>query len=129
MEKLNNIFKSIGVALTTYVLDNETSQDLMDAFEEEKIAHQVVSPHHHRTNRAERAIQTDKAHFKSCLSGTDPNFPLSEWDRILPQAKITLNLLPSSRTNPRLSACAYVHGKFDYREIPMAPPGTKFLVH
>jgi len=67
----------VGVALTTYILDNETSQDLMDVFEEEKIAHQKVLPYKHSNNKVEQAIQTYKSHFKSCISGTNSDFPLS----------------------------------------------------
>ena len=126
---IQSTFKSAGSSPTTYVLDNETSQDLLQAFEEEKISHQLVPPHKHRNNKAERAIQTFKSHFKSCLSGTDPNYPLSEWDRLIPQTNITLNLLRASRVNPKLSAYAFINGEYNYRATPMAPPGTKVLVY
>ena len=36
-KELNNIFKSMEVALEIYVLDNQISQDLRDAFNEELI--------------------------------------------------------------------------------------------
>ena len=128
-QELHKMFKFSGAAPEVYVLDNEISQDLTNAFEEDKIMHQLVTPHKHRSNKAERAIQTFKAHFKSYLAGTDPNFPLSEWDRLITQANITLNLLRASRVNPNLSAYAYIHGQFNYQSIPMAPPGTKVLIH
>jgi hypothetical protein len=51
------------------------------------------------------------------------------WDRLLPQALISLNLLRGSRINPRLSAYAQVHGMFDYNRTPLAPPGTHVLIH
>ena len=35
----------------------------------------------------------------------DPDFPIREWDHLLTQAEITINLLRSARTNPKLSAC------------------------
>ena len=54
---------------------------------------------------------------------------MSEWDRLLQQALITLNLLRSSRANPKLSAYAYLHGVFDFNKTPLAPPGTKTIVH
>ena len=68
-----------------------------------------------------------KAHFKAALAGADPNFPLSEWDRLLPQTNITLNLLRSARTNPRLSACTFIFGEFNFNATPLAPPGTKVV--
>ena len=47
----------------------------------------------------------------------------------LPQATQTLNLLRRSRINPQLSAEAKLNGAFDYNRTPMAPPGTKVLIH
>ena len=81
----------------TYVLDNEVSSTLIDAMAKENISYQLVPPHIHRTNLAERAIQTYKNNFKAGLATLDPDFPLSEWDRLIPQAKITINLLRASR--------------------------------
>ena len=127
--ELNAIFKKAGVAPEMYVLDNETSSELMQAFDDESITYQLVTPYKHRNNHAERAMQTCKNHLKSGLAGTDPNFPLSEWDRLIPQANITLNLLRAARSNPKLSSYAYIHGNFNFQSTPMAPPGTKVLVH
>ena len=56
-------------------------------------------------------------------------FPLREWDRLIPQAIITLNLCRNARVNPRISAYAYVFGPFDFNKTPLAPPGTKVVVH
>ena len=83
----------------------------------------------HRRNAAERAIQTCKDHFLVCLANVDPEFPITEWDRLLPQASITLNLLRNSRMNPKLSAYAYLFGNFDFNATPLAPPGTKVIIH
>ena len=65
------------------------------------------------------------AGFTSC----DPNFPLAEWDRLLTQAEITLNLLRTSRVNPTLLAQAYLFRNFDFNKTPLVPPGTKALIH
>ena len=59
----------------------------------------------------------------------DPNFPIAEWDLLLFQAIITLNLLRSFRANPRLSAYAYVNRNFDFQATPLPPPGTKVAAH
>ena len=82
-EKMHDTFKKAGIAPNTYVLDNETSPELMGAFNAEEIKYQLMPPHKHRNNLAERAIQTYKAHFKSCLAAVDPNFPLAEWDCLI----------------------------------------------
>jgi hypothetical protein len=51
------------------------------------------------------------------------------WDRLIPQAVITRNLLRQSRINPKLSAHAQLNGLFDYNKTPLAPPGTKVIIH
>jgi hypothetical protein len=43
------------------------------------------------------------------------------WDRLLPQAVITLNMLGTSRINPKLSAATLIYGQFDFNRAPMAP--------
>jgi hypothetical protein len=50
------------------------------------VEYQLVRPHCHRRNAAERAIRTFKDHFVAGLSSLDPIFPLHLWDRRLPQA-------------------------------------------
>ena len=63
--------------------------------------YQLVSPGDHRDNPAERAIKTFKAHFISILSGTDTNYPATDWDLLIPQAVQTLNFLQRSRLNQK----------------------------
>jgi hypothetical protein len=63
------------------------------------------------------------------LSSVDPTFPLHLWDRLLPQAEITLNLLRTSRLHPQLSAAAHFHGLIDYNKTSFAPPGCKIIAH
>jgi hypothetical protein len=93
------------------------------------IAYQLVLPHCHRRNAAERAITTFKEHFVAGLSTVDLSFPLILWDRLLPQAEITLNLLRTSRLHPQLSAAAHYHGIVDYNKTVFAPPGYKIIAH
>jgi hypothetical protein len=88
-------------------LDNEASTALKNFFTVNDIAYQLVPPHCHRHNAAERAIRTLKENFVAGLSSVDPAFPLHLWDRLLPQAVITLNLLRTSRLHPQLSAAAH----------------------
>ena len=110
-------------------MDNEASKALKEFLHEEGTEHQLVPPHQHRRNAAERAIRTFKNHFIAGLCSTDPDFPIHLWDRLLPQAEITLNLLRKSRMNPKLSAYAQVHGAYDFNRTPMAPPGTQVITH
>ena len=128
-QHLHSQFITAGVAPNTWILDNETSSELQHAMGKKKIKFQLVPPHTHRANAAERAIQTFKNHFKAGIASLDPDFPISEWDRLLDQAFLTLNLLRSARSQPKLSAHAYLFGQFDFNSTPLAPPGTKVLVH
>ncbi len=118
-----------GVTPSTYIMDNEAAADLKQAILKHKIQYQLTPPHIHRINAAERAIRTFKNHFTAGLATVDPNFPIKEWDRLIPQAEITLNLLRSSRINPKLSAYAILNGIYDFNKHPIAPPGTKVIVH
>jgi hypothetical protein len=79
----------------------------------------------HRRNAAERAIQTFKGHFILVLAGVADGFPINQWDKLLPQTILTLNLnlLRQSNVAPNISACAYHHGSFDYNRMPLAPMG------
>ena len=96
---------------------------------EQGIDYQLVPPHVHRCNAAERAICTFKNHFITELCSVDRDFPIHLWDRLLPQALLTLNLLRGSRINPKLSAYAQIHGTFDQNRTPLAPPGIRVMVH
>jgi hypothetical protein len=51
------------------------------------------------------------------------------WDRLLPHAVITLNILGTSRINPKLSAATHIFGQYDFNRSPMAPPGTRIIAH
>ena len=97
--------------------------------EEENENFQLVKPHLHQRNAAERAIQTFKNHFIAGIVSTHKDFPIHLWCPLLPQAIVTLNLLRPSRINPTLSAHAQLHGQLDFNSMPFAPPGTKFIVH
>ena len=92
-----------------YILDNECSTELKHSLTKNNIEFQRVPPHVHRCNIAERTIQTFKHHFLAGLASADPNFPSNEWDRLIPQATLTLNLLRNARANPKLSAQSYLH--------------------
>ena len=111
------------------MLDNEISTDLINIFESRKITYQLVPPENYRRNTAERAIKTWKNHFIAGLSSVDPTFPMTEWDCLVQQGELTLNLLRNARVKPNLSAWAYLFGQFNYNATPLAPTGTKLIVH
>jgi hypothetical protein len=115
------------VSKAAYVFPAMENNSLLSVRQE--MSYQLVPPHCHRTNAAERAIRTFKKHFKAGLATVNPDFPVHLWDRLLPQAEITLNLLRSSRLHPQLSAAAHYHGLIDYNKTAFGPPGCKIIAH
>jgi hypothetical protein len=118
-----------GLKPKLQTLDNEALAPLKNFFTVKNIAYQLVPPHCHRRNDAERDIRTFKEHFVAGLSSVDPSFPMHLWDRLLAQAEITLNLLRTSRLHPQLSAAAHYHGLVDYNNTDFALPGCKIIAH
>jgi hypothetical protein len=116
-----------GLKPTLQTLDNEASTALKNLFTVNNITYQLVPPHCQRRNAAERAIRTFKEHFVAGLSSVYPSFPMHLWDRLLPHAEITLNLLRTSRLHPQISAAAHYH--MDYNKTAFAPPGCKIIAH
>jgi hypothetical protein len=110
-------------------MDNEASAALKKYVTEKEMSYQLVPPHFHCTNEADRAIRTLKEHFKAGLDTVNPDFPAHLWDRLFPQAEITLNLLRSSRLHPQLSSDAHYHGLIDYDKTAFGPPGCKIVAH
>ena len=92
-----------------------------NALRDAEIKYQLVPPHNPKPNLSEWAIQTLKGNFKEGLVSLVLDFSISEWDRIVEQGKFTLDLLWASRSNPKLSAYAYLLGKFDYSATPLVP--------
>ena len=127
--ELNKKFEDAGVNPNKWILDNEASQELKAAITKQQAQYQLVPPYTHRANALEQAIQTFKNHFKSGIASLDPDFPMSEWDRLLEQCFLTLNLLRGARLNPKLSAYAFLFGAFNFNATPLVPPGTRVIVH
>lgn len=128
-KQLYNKLIQAGCRPKLYRLDNECSNILKEFLTEQEIDYQLAPPGIHFRNAAERAIQTFKDHFITGLCSTDPNFPMHLWCQLLPQALLTLNLLRDSRINPKISAYAQIHGPYDFKVHPLAPPGTHVISH
>ena len=111
------------------MLDNEASLQLKEYLHKNNVNFQLVPPHLHRRNAAERAIRTFKNHFISILCGVHPDFPLHLWCKLLPQTELTLNIVRPCRFNPKLSAYEALEGNFSYNHTPLAPLGAKVIAH
>ena len=57
---IHNMYTQGGIASDTYVMDNENSTEFITALTKNDTSYQLVPPHTHRRNLAERAIQTFK---------------------------------------------------------------------
>ena len=100
--------KERGLLVDLQVLDNESSKAYKQTIMEKwGITYQLVPPHVHRRNAAERTIFTFKAHFLAILAGIAPDFPKNVWDLLLSQAELTLNLLRQSTSDLTKSAWGF----------------------
>ena len=109
-------------------MDNKASLVVKQKIVKTGAQYQLVKPKNHWVNAAERAIQTFKHHFIAGLPSIDPKVPIALWDVLIPQAVLTLNLLQTSRVNPKLSAYAQLNRQFDFTRTPLASPGTQVLL-
>lgn len=110
--------------------DNEDSGEMYALLKKHNITPQLVPPANHRANQAERAIRDAKNAFISNLATANPVFPTNLWHEIIPQLRITINLLRPFVPDPKMSAYEGIHGhKYDFIAHPIAPVGTKVIIH
>ena len=123
-------FSDRGLHGDWFCSDNATSKATKDWFAYHNVTVQLVPPHNHRANVAERMIQVFKDHFVSCLSGVDISFPMKHWNKLLEHAEIALNLLRRSAIDPSKSAWEVVYRRaYDINAHPLMPPGILAMVH
>jgi hypothetical protein len=111
------------------VMDNQATNMIKAYLTPHEVSLQLVEPHNHRVNAAERAIQTFKNRFIGALGTTDTDFPIQLWDKLTPQVQDSINLLRRSRTNPTMSAYETLEGLYDWNRYPLAPLGTKAIIY
>ena len=103
-----------GHMVDLQVLYNKASKEYCQVITQTwKATFQLVLLNFHCRNAAERAIRNFKVHFLDILAGIDSLFPSSLWDTLLPQTKLTLNLLCQATLAPDMSACEYYNGPVD----------------
>jgi hypothetical protein len=106
-------------------LDNEASKLLKTYLHHQDITFQLVPQYSHRRNSAERAIRSFKDHLIAGLCSTDKYFPMHLWERLLAQAVITLNMLRTSRINPKLSAGTHIFWSILFQQSTNGTPRNK----
>ena len=115
-----------GLSVDLHILDNQASAAYKEAITFKwNATFQLIPPNIHCRNQAKRAIHTFKDHFLAILAGVDAAFPPYFWDLLLPQTKLTLNLLCQSTINPQISAWEFFQGPFDFNKKPLGPVGCR----
>ena len=61
-------------------------------------------------------------------TGPNPIVPKNEWDRLINIARITLNLMRPSVTNPLISAYEFLCGPSNWKKTPLGPPGAHVMI-
>ena len=110
-------------------MDNQATKHIKKFLTEEQCKLQLVEPHNHRMNAAERAIQTWKDAFIAALATTDRDFPIQLWDRMAPQVKDSLNLLRASQIDPTKSPYEIINGTYDWSRYSLAPLRCKAVIY
>ena len=117
-----------GIKPKHQTMDNEVSAEWKEAINKAEMTYQLAPPGRHSKD-AEKTIQVAKDHFISILCGTSKNFPMQLWDKLVPQAEVTLNMLRPARVAPNVSAHAYMHGQHNFNAHPLAPLGMEVEMH
>ena len=119
-----------GVTPKKLILDNVILHHMKDHIKDKyHFTLKVVPPGCHCHNAAKVKIRNFKEHFLSVLAGAADSFPFSLWDHLLPQTKITLNLLHQSNAMPTILAYAHLSGPFDYNKMPLDQMGCEVHMH
>ena len=128
-EAIYNELTEASITPILQYLDNKTSKELIALTKKKNLKFQLAAPQNHQLNPVERAVSTLKKHFIAVLTGCDKEFPKYLWCQLIPNAAIALNMLQQSRINPKLSTHDQVFGTFNYQRTPLAPLGTKIIIH
>ena len=104
-------------------MDDVESATIKTFLDRKNISLQLVGPHNHQVNAAEKAIQTFKNHLKACLFSTNKDFLYNYGTSYFPRHKIHSICL--SQLNPIKSAYKWINGKFGYDQILWVPPSTR----
>jgi hypothetical protein len=110
-------------------MDNETSKDVKDFIQSQQTTLQYTPPDIHCKNSAKQAICTWKNHFTAGITSLPKSFPIANWCCLTNQGNYTINMLCPCCQNPFLSTFEAMEGSYSFDATPMAPPGTKVLVH
>ena len=88
-KEMHDTLIKVGINPVLHRIDNEFSKELIKEIEARGLKYQTTLGGNHQTVAAEH--------------GCDPTFPKNQWDRVLPVAVLTLNMMRPSQINPAKS--------------------------
>ena len=128
-EDMYNYLKACNYKPKFNTISNKASTAVKRYITNINVNYQLVKPNNHHVNAAEREIRTFKNNFVTGLSSVHPKLPMYLWDELLSQSFITLNLLQTSRTCPKIFSYAHLHNTYNFDTIPLAPPDVRELLY
>ena len=93
--------------------------------ESQNIGIQLVKPHNHRVNAAEREIKTYKNYLIAGLCSCDDNFLTILWRKLIKKCQDLLNMLITSGVHKKVSAYHVLQVSHDFNGITFPPPGIR----
>ena len=127
-KQFNELTKK-GFNVKLNIMDNQATKYIKQFLNKNYCRLQLIEPHNHRVNAAERTIQTFKDASVAALATTDKNFPIQLWDCLTPQVFSTLNLMQASHVNPTILVYEALNGPYDWNRYLLAPLGCKAVVY
>jgi hypothetical protein len=94
-KKYFNELTAKGFKPNLNIMDNQATKHIKQFLSENECELQLVEPHNHRVNTAERAIQTLKDAFIVALATTEVDVPLQLWDKLTPKLPQSHEMLPN----------------------------------
>lgn len=95
------------------IIDNVASKPVQVYLKANDIKIQLVEPHNHMVNAAERVIQTFKNHLIAGFCTIDRDCRAVIWSKFTPQAQDSLNMLRTLRVHPKGSTYHILEGIHD----------------
>ena len=121
--------KQAGIVPKKHVLNNEVSENMKNQIRGTCKINGISATWMSSTQCSRGGHTQLQSPLLSILVGVANGFPPSIWDRLLPQTKITINLIQQSNATPNVSAYAHLSGPFDYNKMPLALMGCEAQVH
>jgi hypothetical protein len=105
-------------------LNNAASKALQEYLTESDIEHQWFC-HMFIAEMLLNGIFKLSNHLVVELCSTDKEFPSQFWEKLIPQALLTLNMMRTSKINPTTSSETQLKGFYSFNGAPLVLPSTR----